>query len=97
MNAKKTIEILQKHNMELREKFDVKSLMLFGSVVRGESTKESDVDLLVEFFSPPGFDKYMDLKFRLEELVGSPVDLVMKKALRSEAIPIVEKEAVRVS
>ena len=67
---------------ELRERFGVESLTLFGSVARGDEGRESDVDILVEFASPPGFDGYMDLKFHLEELLGTPVDLVMKTALR---------------
>jgi len=97
MNTAETIKILQEHQYEFKSMFGVKSLSLFGSVARNETEAGSDVDLLVEFVSPPGFDKYMDLKFRLEELLGNPVDLVMKKALRPEAIPVVEKEAVHVA
>lgn len=97
MDAAETIKILQEHQDEFKTRFGVKSLFLFGSLARNETEAGSDVDLLVEFISPPGFDKYMDLKFRLEELLGNPVDLVMKKALRPEAVPVVEKEAVRVA
>jgi uncharacterized protein len=55
------------------------------------------VDLLVSFHRPPGFDGYMSLKWRLEAVLGCRVDLVMDAALRPEARPIVEAEAVRVA
>ena len=71
--------------------------MLFGSVARDEAATASDVDLLVTFERPPGFDGYMSLKFRLEELLGCRVDLVMDGALKPEARPIVEQEAIRVA
>jgi len=82
---------------ELRERFGVESLTLFGSVARGDEGRESDVDILVEFASPPGFDGYMDLKFHLEELLGTPVDLVMKTALRREAASVLAEEGIRVA
>ena len=75
----------------------VKSLALFGSVARDEATSASDVDLLVEFSEPPGFDGYMNLKFRLEELLDGRVDLVMNNALKPEMRGAVEKEAIRVA
>lgn len=61
--------------------FDVKRLWLFGSSARGEADPR-DVDVLVEFGSPPDLLNYMGLKFRLEEIVGKPVDLVSKSACR---------------
>ena len=42
-------EILLRHKTELKEKFKIKSLGIFGSYARGEQQKNSDVDLLVEF------------------------------------------------
>lgn len=54
---------------------------LFGSYARGEAGPDSDVDLLVDF-SEKSFDRYMELKELLEELLGRKVDLVMKGALK---------------
>ena len=51
----------------------------------------------VEFDKPPGFDGYMGLKFRLEELLQCRVDLVMQTALKPFARAIVEQEAIRVA
>lgn len=75
----------------------VKSLDLFGSVARGEAGAESDVDVLVEFESSPGFDQFMDVKFFLEDLLGRRVDLVTPPALKPRMRPVVERESVHVT
>ncbi len=64
-------------------------LGLFGSFARGDGGPESDVDLLVEL-DQRTFDRYMDLKFYLEDLLGRRVDLVLadriKPALRDRIL-----------
>jgi uncharacterized protein len=82
MATKTPLEILRSHQAELREA-GVKSLKLFGSVVRGEAGPESDIDILVEFFRPVGLMAFVGLKLRLAELLGRPVDLVTPEALKS--------------
>ena len=85
---------------EQRSAFDqlgIESLSLFGSVVRGENRPESDIDILVEFKSKATFGRYMDLKFFLEDLLGSRIDLVTRKALRPGMRPTIEQEAIRVA
>ena len=88
---------LTAHRAELVSRYGVRSLALFGSAARGEAGPNSDIDLLVEFDAPPGFDRYMALKWRLEELVGRPVDLVMASALAPWALRQVRDEALRVA
>ena len=61
----------------------VKSLKLFGSVVRGETGPKSDIDILVQFSRPIGLLAFLGLKHRLAELLGRPVDLVTPEALKS--------------
>jgi predicted nucleotidyltransferase len=50
----KTLEeikkILKQHKRELKEKYGVKEIGIFGSYVRGEQKKKSDIDILVEFY-----------------------------------------------
>ena len=95
MNRDEILKCLAEHREELTS-FGVKSLALFGSVVRGEAGPDSDLDFLVEFEGPATFDQYMNLKFFLEELLGRPVDLVTRKALKPRLKPYVEREAVYV-
>ena len=76
--------------------FDVKSLALFGSLARDEAGSDSNADILVEFRGPATFDRYMDLKIFLEELLGCPVDLVTRKAIKRRMRTYVEEEAIYV-
>ena len=96
MKRETVIELLIEHRKDLTQ-LSVKSLALFGSVARGENRPGSDVDFLVEFEGLATFDKYLDLKFFLEELLKCRVDLVTRKALKSRLRPYVEKEAVYVA
>lgn len=77
--------------------FRIKSLELFGSVARNEATSSSDLDFLVEFDGPATFDRYMDLKFCLEDLFNRPIDLVTKRSLKSQIKATVLKEAIRIA
>ena len=97
MDKEEILRLLREHKDELRKRFGVKSLAVFGSVARGEAGPESDVDILVEFESSPGFDGYMALKFYLEDLLGRKVDLVMKNALKPWARDVVLREKVDVT
>ena len=76
-------KVLQQHKPELSEKWKVKSLGIFGSYVRGEAGKSSDLDLLVEIDDPKmGLLKFIALENYLSDLLGVKVDLVEKQALK---------------
>ncbi|MHB8102036.1 MAG: nucleotidyltransferase family protein [Methanosarcina sp.] len=76
------IKILRQHLPELREKYSVNYLGIFGSYIRGEQTKDSDLDVLVQFDKKPGLLKYIELENYLSDLLEVKVDLVMKSALK---------------
>jgi len=97
MKNTEIIQLLRQHRDELRKQFGVKSLAVFGSVARGEAGPDSDVDILVEFEGRATFDRYMGLKFFLEDLLGRRVDLVTRKALKPRMRPYVEREAIYVT
>jgi len=74
-------------------KYGVKKIGLFGSFIRSEQTGKSDVDILVEFEKGmKTFDNYMELKFFLEKLLGSKVELVIADALKPQIKPHVMRE-----
>jgi predicted nucleotidyltransferase len=89
------LRVLSQHWAEMAH-FGVASLALFGSTARDEAGPESDVDLLVDFQDQPTFDRFMDLKFYLEDLLDTHVDLVTRRSLRPGIRPTVEREAIRV-
>lgn len=67
---------------ELAQRYYVKQIGLFGSFARGEQSKTSDVDILVEFSQPIGLFKFLELEERLESALDHKVDLVSRKALK---------------
>ncbi len=93
MGRDEILSILNEHRVELQA-FGVGSIALFGSTARDEAGAASDVDILVEFDGPPSFGQFMDLKFYLEDLLGCPVDLVTRRALKPRLRNRVEEEAV---
>lgn len=94
MKAKEEIkETLQRFKPILKEKFKVKEIGIFGSCVRGEESEESDVDILVEFYEPIGWE-FIDFKEFLEEILGKEVDLVTVRALKPQLKDKILKEVV---
>jgi len=89
----KILEQLNQKAGELKQNFSVRSIGLFGSLVRNEANSESDVDILVDFIEPT-FDHYMDLKFYLEKLFGKPVDLVTADTVKPRLKNIINKEVI---
>jgi hypothetical protein len=97
MGKAELLALLGEQRDVLRRRYAVKSLAVFGSAARDAMSAASDVDLLVEFDPAPGFDRYFDLKFFLEELIGRPVDLVTRGGLRAELRARIEGEAIHVA
>ena len=89
----KAIEILRDHEQEIKRRFAVRRIGLFGSFVRGEETKESDIDILVEF-EDPTFRNFMNLAFSLEDIFSRRVDLLTPEGISHRIRPYVEKEVV---
>lgn len=96
MRREQILTALHTHRAEL-ERFGVTSLALFGSAARDELGTQSDVDVLVEFGAPVSFDRYMDTKLYLEDLLERPVDLVTRRALRPQLRPAIERELLYVA
>jgi hypothetical protein len=97
MLRRDALEILRRERPKVRERFGVNRLALFGSVARDEAEPDSDVDLLVEFDGSTTLDRYMGLKFHLEDALGVRVDLVTTTGLKARVRPVVEREAIDVA
>jgi predicted nucleotidyltransferase len=97
VKREEVIRLLEAHRDEIRERFGVSSLRLFGSVARDSAGSDSDVDLIVAFTGPPTFRGYMDLRIFIEDLLGARVDLVTETGLKERARPSVEKDSIRVA
>jgi predicted nucleotidyltransferase len=85
---------LREHKGELQQKFPVKDIALFGSYARGEQTPESDIDFLVEFSEPVGWEM-VDLMEELEKIfAGSKVDLISKGGIKPRMWPYIEEDLI---
>jgi len=72
---------LKKTLIEVLKKHDVRKAALFGSIVRGEDTEESDIDLLIEFEGRKSLLDLAGLKLDLQELLRRKVDVLTYKSL----------------
>jgi len=87
--------LLRQHEPELKMRFGVAKIGIFGSFIRGEERPESDVDVPVTFRKgEETFDNSMDCKFYLEDLFGRKVDLVMNGAIKNRLKPSILGEVV---
>ena len=67
----------------LSDRFSVEKIGYFGSYSRNEQTEKSDIDIIVEFRKPLGWD-FFDLQEFLEKELKIKVDLVSMKALKEQ-------------
>lgn len=97
MEKQAVLRQLRSHIGQIRQRFSVRALAIFGSIARDDAADDSDVDVLVVFDGKAGFDLFMDLKFYLEDLLGTQVDLVTDKALRPQVRRAIEQEMIHVA
>ncbi len=89
-------KILADHKDELREKYRITAIGIFGSYIRGEQKKKSDIDILVVFDEPISLLDLVGAENYLSDLLNMKVDLVPKEDLRPELKNIILKETVYV-
>lgn len=89
---KSVVSRVQDHRQQIRA-YGVKQFGLFGSFVREQQDKDSDIDILVSF--DPGkktFDNFMHLSLFLEELLGRRIELVTTESLSPHIGPHILSE-----
>ncbi len=96
----KTVETLKntlaEHKQELSDKFKVEEIGIFGSYVRKEQKKKSDLDVLVSFSETIDLFMFVELENYLSDILGVKVDLVMKDSLKPRLKDRILNEAVYV-
>jgi len=98
VRREEALKVLSEHKSELRQKFGVKSIAIFGSTARGEVTSQSDIDVLVEFdpIAAPSLLDFIHLKHFLSDELNGNVDLVEKNSLIPELRDAILAESVYV-
>lgn len=93
------LQYVKKHlaaiKADLADKYHIRSMGLFGSVVRDDYKPESDIDILVEFTMPVGVE-FIDLANEIEKRLQKKVDLVSKNGIKAEYLKSIEQEVVYV-
>ena len=96
LSLEKILEILRQQIPLLSERYDIEKLEVFGSYVRAEQKKDSDLDILVTFRRAPSLLTFIAIENYLSDLLGVKVDLVMKDSLKPKIGKNILREAVPV-
>ncbi len=94
-NIDEILDILRQNKPDLLDKFGVLDIAVFGSTARGDRSPDSDIDIHVELRKESlEFYNFMDLKFFLEEILDSKVDLGIKDSIRKELKDRILEESI---
>jgi len=96
MTQKFILDFLKKHQTELKEKFGVVKIGLFGSYARDEASPNSDIDIAVEIKSENSFRSFFSLLYFLEEGLKNKVDLGIDHSLKPTVKATVLKDIIYV-
>lgn len=96
LSLEKILEILRRQIPKLAERYSVEKLEVFGSYVRSEQKKDSDLDILVTFKEVPSLLTFIAIENYLSDLLGVKVDLVMKDSLKPKIGERILREAIPV-
>jgi len=80
------MQLLEKQLPYLHKKYGVQPIAVYGSFAKGNQTKKSDVDILVQLARPLGLE-FVELAYHLEKILKKKVDLAtfdtLKRSLES--------------
>lgn len=90
------IEDVKNKILPILKRHGVKKAGLFGSVVREDFSKESDIDILVEIDKDISLLDFVGLKLEIEETLGKKVDLVEYSTIKPPLRDNILKEEVAI-
>jgi len=90
------LELLKSHKALLEEKYALSELGLFGSFARGDFRDDSDIDILVDFSKEIGGFNYIRLAHEFEDIFRHKIDLVIRRAVKANYLPFVERYLLHV-
>jgi len=93
LDTNNILKIIKQYKTILEEKYKINKIGFFGSYARGEATQESDLDILVEFSKPIGWE-FVDFTEFLEEIFQHKVDVVTINALRPQMKDTILNEVI---
>lgn len=91
MTKEQIAGILDEHRAYIRAEYGVEKIGVFGSYSKGTASKDSDIDLLIEFSRPIGF-RFFELADYLEEIIGKPVDILTPAGVEGICVPRLQQK-----
>ena len=95
MTKQEILSVLVQNKSELENKFKVRRLAIFGSYARGDQRPDSDVDILVDIDPSVGLE-FVTLAEQIEQLLGLPVELVSRRAIKANKLKYIERDLIYV-
>ncbi len=89
------LRVLREMLPDLRDRYKVHSMALFGSFARGEQRDDSDVDILIDFDPSIGLG-FVSLADEIEATLGRPVHVVSTRALKARHRAFIEPDLINV-
>jgi len=89
------LSLLTKNKSNLENKFKVRRMALFGSYARGDQQSDSDVDILVDIDPSVGLE-FVTLAEQIEQMLGLPVELVSRRAIKPNKLKYIEQDLIYV-
>lgn len=87
---------LLKHYSDIKDKYNIESLYLFGSYARDEQSSNSDIDLLIDFKKTPDLLTFIELEEYLSHSLQKKVDLVPKRKLKPQIRAQILRDAIAI-
>lgn len=85
------IEKLKQLLVDLKTRYPIRSMAVFGSAVRGDFTPSSDIDIFVEFDGFVG-SRFIDLAEELEAGLERKVDLVSRNGIKPKYFEAIQSD-----
>ena len=89
------LSLLSQNKSNLENRFKVRRMALFGSYARGDQRSDSDVDILVDIDPSVGLE-FVTLAEQIEQLLGLPVELVSRRAIKPNKLKYIEQDLIYV-
>ena len=90
--GRKNFSQLKKVVVPILRSSGVEYAALFGSMSRGDDTRESDVDILVRFNKPVSLLKHVNVSFALRDALHKKVDVVTEQGLSKYLAPHIKQD-----
>lgn len=92
-SKEKILKVLRDNKEQLKSKYPIQSIGLFGSYARNENNSNSDIDIIIKFNDTIGIE-FIDLADEIESILQNRVDLVSANGIKEKYILEIKKDII---